>query len=97
MATDHDIGNADEKSPANRSHEKAALLHEMTEAFSALGSYLAVAHRKFEDQTLPTKDGLGDALEKSLGQYERASKAVRRLCDLYRRESASSDDLPGFR
>lgn len=96
MATDNDIGNADERSPTNRSREKAALLHETAEALTALGSYLAAAHGKFQGQFSPTQDGLGEALEKSLGQYERASKAVRRLCELFRHESASNDDRPGF-
>jgi hypothetical protein len=76
--------------------KKAALLHEIIEALTALGNYLAVAHRKFEEQTDPQQD-LGAALKKSLGQQERAREAVRRLSDMFRREAARNDDPEGFR
>jgi phosphoglycerate-specific signal transduction histidine kinase len=73
------------------------VLHEVTEALTALGNYLAVAHRKFEEQPEPRQEGLGEALEKSLGQQERASEAVRRLNNILRREAAHNDDPGGFR
>jgi hypothetical protein len=82
--------------PKNRASEKA-VLHEVTEALTALGNYLAVAHRKFEEQPEPRQEGLGEALEKSLGQQERASEAVRRLNNILRREAAHNDDPGGFR
>jgi len=82
--------------PKNRASEKA-VLHDVTEALTALGNYLAVAHRKFEEQPEPRQEGLGEALEKSLGQQERASEAVRRLNNILRREAAHNDDPGGFR
>jgi phosphoglycerate-specific signal transduction histidine kinase len=81
----------------NRDPKKAALLHELAETLTALGNYLAVAHRKFEDQPKPRQEGLGEALEKSLSQQERASVALRRLNDLLRREATRNDDPGGFR
>jgi len=76
--------------------EKAAPLHEVIEALTALGNYLAAAHRKFEEQPEPQED-LGEALGKSLGQHERASEAVRRLSNFFRHEAARTYDPGGFR
>jgi hypothetical protein len=83
--------------PQNRDPEKAALLHEVTEALTALGNYLDVAHRKFKDQPEPRQEDLGEALKKSLGQYERAAEAVRRLSDIFRREAARNNNPGGIR
>ena len=77
-----------------RNPEKAALLHELVEAVTALGNYLAVVQRELDDPPEPRSERLVEALAKSRGQHERASRAIRRLSDLLRREDG---DQSGFR
>src|SRR5271168_2089384 len=73
--------------------EAAALLHELAEALTALGNYVEVSKRKIECQPALMPEGLGQAVEKSLGQYERAVVAVRRLRKILLRENRSSNCL----
>jgi hypothetical protein len=94
VAANRDVYN--QGPPENRASEQA-VLHEVSEALTALGNYLAVAHRKFEEQPEPRQEGLGEALKKSLGQQERASEAVRQLNNILRREAARNADPGGFR
>jgi phosphoglycerate-specific signal transduction histidine kinase len=77
--------------PSNQSDEKAAHLHELTEALTALGNYLAAAHRRLADQPDRPSE-VRNILARSLEQCERAGEALRRLGRLYRREAAPRDD-----
>jgi hypothetical protein len=71
-------------------------LHELTEALTALGNYLASAN-KIHNSAAPGSPRLGEALEKSLGQHERAV-ATRRLRQLNRpRRKVEGDSLIGLR
>jgi phosphoglycerate-specific signal transduction histidine kinase len=82
MTASDDPANRGRQAPSNRGDETAALLHEAIEALTALGNYLTVAQHEFENQPGLIEDTLGEALRKSLDQYERAVKAVRRLRQL---------------
>jgi hypothetical protein len=59
--------------------EAVALTHELVEALTATGNYLAAATRILEVERRPPEDTLGEVLEKSLTQFTRAVEAVRRL------------------
>jgi len=63
--------------PIECCEDDAALLHEVSEALTALGSYLAVACHIFGDQQ--QSGPLAEILQKSSDQHERASRAIRRL------------------
>lgn len=82
MAADGDIG-ADRALRKSQAVPTAAPLHELTEALTALGNFLASAN-KMHDKALPGSRLLGEALDKSLQQHERAVEATRRLRDLNR-------------
>jgi hypothetical protein len=73
-----DPKNVGERAPTNRTADQAAVLHELAEALTALGNYLAAAQRQFENR----QAALGEALRASLGQYERAAECLRRLREL---------------
>jgi hypothetical protein len=77
-----------------RNSEEAALLHELVEAVTALGNYLAVVQRELDDPLVPKSERLVEALAKSLGQHERTSRAIRRLSDLLRREADDQSGVP---
>lgn len=85
MAANDDLGNFGRKSPTNRGDEKVALLRETTEALTALGNYIAVVQREFDKHPGLTQEVLGEALQKSLGQYQRAAEALRRLHEIFLR------------
>jgi phosphoglycerate-specific signal transduction histidine kinase len=78
------------EAPKNPSDGKVALLHEMAEALTALGNYLAVAQHEAQHQ--PQMQEVSDALQKSFGQYERAALCIRRLRQLFFREDSSNND-----
>jgi phosphoglycerate-specific signal transduction histidine kinase len=77
--------------PSSRDEETAALLHQLSEALTALGNYLAVVHRKFANEGDPEPE-MRDLLAKSRAQYERAAETVRRLRALLRRETGIDGD-----
>jgi hypothetical protein len=77
-----DPGSVGNNAPTNRSTDQATLLRELIEALTALGNYLAVAHREFENQPWKTQEALSEALRKSLCQYERAAECLRWLRQL---------------
>lgn len=79
VAAHDDPRNVGDEAPTNRSADEAALLHELSEALTALGNYLAAARREFEVHPGPMQEVLGEALRGGLSQYERAAEAVRRL------------------
>jgi hypothetical protein len=96
MAADGDIGAA---RVLRRGHiaSTTAPLHELTEALTALGNFLASAN-KMHESALPGARRLGETLEKSLRQHERAVEATRRLRDLNRlRRTPEGDCLIGLR
>jgi hypothetical protein len=76
------------EAPTNPRADQAALVHELIEALTALGNYLAAAQRQLE----PPGEVLGAALRASLGQYERAVECLRRLHDFVLREGSKNDD-----
>jgi len=59
--------------------DAVALTHELVEALTATGNYLAAAARILKVESRPSGDTLGDVLKKSLTQFARAVEAVRRL------------------
>jgi len=76
----------------------APLVSELTEALTALGNYLASANKLVISSPLPGPQRLSDALQKSLGQHERAVEATRRLRALNRcRRTVKGDGLIGVR
>jgi hypothetical protein len=87
----NDPKNVGERAPTNGSAGQAAILHELIEAMTALGNYLAAAQRQFDNRQAV----LGEALRASLDQYERAAECLRRLRDLVYRESPKNDDRSG--
>ena len=78
MAAHDDPGDFGGKASINRSADEAGLVRELIEALTALGNYLAAAHREFENR----ENVLGEALRESLSQHERAAEAARRLREL---------------
>jgi len=72
----------------NRRADQAALVHELIEALTALGNYLAAAQLQFENR----REMLGEALRASLDQYERAAECLRGLRDLVLREDSNHHD-----
>jgi phosphoglycerate-specific signal transduction histidine kinase len=88
----NDPRNVGGEPPTNRSADQAALLHELIEALTALGNYLAAAQRDVENQ----RGVLGEALQGSLSQYQRAAECIRRLRHLFLRDSRSNDDRQGI-
>jgi hypothetical protein len=89
VVTDRDRNNAGGGPSAGRADQTIALMHETREALTALGNYLAVVSLKFAEQRGQTQEGLAEALEKSLSQYQRAVGAVRRLGELLHRQGLS--------
>jgi hypothetical protein len=97
MATDRRLGpETNVSSP--RPTKTGGPVRELVEALTAIGNYLAVANRILADGTTPATEPLGDVLDKSMGQYERAANAARQLNKLLRAmESGDDDGPPGFR
>ena len=93
MAANHDPRNVGREAPSSLGDEKLELVRELVEALTALGNYLAAAHQELENQSagLPPREALSETLRKSLDQYERASKSVRHLRQLFFREEPSND------
>jgi len=83
---------------ASKAAPAATLVSELTEALTALGNYLASANKLVISSALPGPQRLSEALEKSLGQHERAVEATRRLRALNRcRRTVKRDGLIGLR
>ena len=80
--------------PNNQMEEAAALVCELIEALTAAGNYLTAANHISGAERWPAHEPLGEALEKSLVQFERANEAVRRLRDFFRRQNATNHDRP---
>jgi hypothetical protein len=84
--------------PAGELAPTAQLVSELAEALTALGNYLASANKLAISSPSPGPQHLSDALQKSLGQHERAVEATRRLRALNRcRRTVKGDDLIGLR
>jgi hypothetical protein len=97
MAADGSIGAIGDP-PASEAAPMAALVSELTEALTALGNYLASANKLVISSPLPGPQRLGEALQKSLCQHERAVEATRRLRALNRcRRTVKEDGLIGCR
>ena len=85
----------DREALTTRGNEKVTLLRETTEALTALGNYLMAAHHEFEKHPGLMQEVLGEALRHSLGQYERAAEAIRRLHKIALREDLSHNEPTG--
>jgi hypothetical protein len=84
--------------PPSEATPGATLVSELTEALTALGNYLASANKLVISSQLPGPQRLNEALQKSLGQHERAVEATRQLRALNRcRRVVKEDDLIGLR
>jgi len=90
MSTDRNIGSGN-PSAERSDDEKILLVQELTEALTAVGNYLAAANRMIGGESPPAQHSLAEALEKSVGQCERAGSAVRRLRLLLLGESRTDD------
>ena len=69
----------DREAASSRTDSGIVLLHELVEALTALGNYLAVIQQEMERQPTLKQGVLEEAVRKSLSQYGRASEAIRRL------------------
>ena|SRR5215467_10045488 len=66
--------------PTQAREEPIAALHELIDALTAVGNYLAAANRLFDDsRALKQEKRLGETLAKSLNQSQRANDAARWL------------------
>ena len=77
MATDRVTG-AGTATPSP-GDDTVVLLRDLVDALTALGNYLESANLISLSTTEQSTDRLREVLEKSLGQYERAAEAMRRL------------------
>ena len=59
--------------------DRVALLHELIEALTALGNYLAAAQRELENQPALKQKVFERVIRHSLIQYDRAVEAIRQL------------------
>ena len=59
--------------------DRVALLHELIEALTALGNYLAAAQRELENQPALKQKVFERVICHSLIQYDRAVEAIRQL------------------
>ena len=75
----------------DRPEERAALIHELVEALTAVTNYLEAANHVLGLERRPGQETLGETIERGLGQVERANEAARRLRELFRREAADDD------
>jgi hypothetical protein len=91
MSRDHDTHDAGGAAHPDRDGRTAAYVRELTEALTALGSWLAAAKLELRSASGPTGDRLSRAIEEGLAQHRRASIAIRALHDLRR---AGCDDGP---
>jgi hypothetical protein len=91
VAAHDDPRNDGDEAPTNPSADEAALLHELSEALTALGNYLAAAQREFEVYPGPMQEVLAEALRGGLTQYERAAEAVRQLRGRLFRDGRNDD------
>jgi len=97
MATDPLVGLEIKALPLGARTEAGRPVRELVEALTAIGSYLAVVKRILADGPTPPAERLGDALDKSMGQYERAAKTARQLHRLTVCGSEDDDTPPGVR
>jgi len=97
MATDPLVGLEIKALPLGARTEASRPVRELVEALTAIGNYLAAVKRILADGPAPPAERLGDVLDKSMGQYERAAKAARRLHRLTVCGSEDDDTPPGVR
>jgi hypothetical protein len=76
MVDDEDTGSQDAQ-PEGLLDEVAQVAHELTEALTALGNYLAAAAHIYDGKA--TGGDIRKALEGGLSQHERAASALRSL------------------
>jgi hypothetical protein len=86
MTAHDDPRNVGGEAPIGRRADQAALVHELIEALTALGNYLAAAQRQFEHR----QEVLGEALRGSLSQYERAVECLQRFRELVGQEHSEN-------
>lgn len=67
------------------------LLHELIEALSAAGNFLAAANHVVSAVPGDARGTLAEALEKSTIQFQRANEAVRKLRDLIRADTSNNE------
>jgi len=72
--------------------ETAALLTQLAEALTALGTYLEISDHVFCLEPRPRLEALGEAIKNSLGQSKRANEIARRLRELMHDNSADEDN-----
>jgi hypothetical protein len=70
------------RSPPSPSDAEEALVHELAEAHTALGNYLQAMKQLVESGHSPSHERLREVINQSIGQAERADKALRQLRNL---------------
>jgi hypothetical protein len=91
MSRDHDTHDAGGAAHPDRDGRIAVNVRELTEALTALGSWLAAANLELRSASGPASDRLSRAIQEGLAQHRRASIAIRELHNLLR---AGRDDGP---
>ena len=94
MATDRRLGPETNVSSPRPTTKTGGPVRELVEALTAIGNYLAAANRILADGRTPEPELLAGVLDKSMGQYERAANAARRLHKLLRAMESGDDDGP---
>jgi hypothetical protein len=69
----------DREALPSQNGDRVALLHELIEALTALGNYLAVIQRELDNQPALKQEVFEEAIRKSFAQHDRACEAIRRL------------------
>jgi hypothetical protein len=72
-------------SSATQADAEAGLVHELAEAHTAIGNYLLAVKQMFEDGPWAPEARLREVIHQSIGQSERADKALRELRKLLAR------------
>ena len=85
MATHDEAEGGGAGSSPTQADAEAGLVHELTEAHTALGNYLLALKQMFEDGPWAPEARLREVIHQSIGQSERADKALRDLRNLLAR------------
>jgi phosphoglycerate-specific signal transduction histidine kinase len=82
MATHDEAEGGGAGSSPTQADAKAELIHELAEAHTALANYLFAVKHMFEDGQWASEARLREVIDQSIGQSERADRALRELRNL---------------
>lgn len=92
MGRDDDTRDDPAAADPDRTRQMVACTREITEALTALGTWLAAADLQLR-RSLGPSDGLSQSIEHAIRQQRRAGEAVRALHELLRRTAGDSDEV----